>query len=91
MTNEIQDQQLAIIDSPLEYPINLLDFQKMFPEEIACLRYLERMRWPNGFVGTVNLINFSRIQGNLMPVKQFIMIFYPTHYTFLILYLPKIQ
>src|SRR5262245_18167989 len=50
MTNEIQNQPLAIIDLPLEYPINLLDFQKMFPDEIACLRYLEQMRWPNGFV-----------------------------------------
>ena len=32
-----------------EYPANLLDFPKMFPDEAACLRYLERMRWPSGF------------------------------------------
>lgn len=50
MTNEIQDQHVEIIDSPLESHINLLDFQKMFPDEAACLRYLERIRWPNGFV-----------------------------------------
>lgn len=33
-----------------ECPITLLDFQRMFPDEAACLRYLERMRWPAGFV-----------------------------------------
>jgi hypothetical protein len=33
-----------------ESPGNHLDFQRMFPDEAACLRYLERMRWPNGFV-----------------------------------------
>ncbi|EKE10195.1 MAG: ISSod11, transposase, partial [uncultured bacterium] len=32
-----------------EYPITILDFQRMFPDEEACLRYLERVRWPNGF------------------------------------------
>lgn len=32
-----------------EYPVALLDFQRMFPDEAACLRYLERIRWPNGF------------------------------------------
>lgn len=37
-------------DSPLEVPENLLGFQRMFPDEAACLRYLERLRWPDGFV-----------------------------------------
>jgi len=32
-----------------EYPRTLLDFQKMFPGEAACLHYLEKMRWPSGF------------------------------------------
>jgi hypothetical protein len=32
-----------------EYPATLLDFQRMFPDEAACLQYLERVRWPNGF------------------------------------------
>jgi len=32
-----------------EFPVNLLDFQRMFQNEAACLRYLERMRWPSGF------------------------------------------
>lgn len=49
MTGKIQEQ-LAIPDLPLKYPTNILDFQKMFPDETACLRYLERIRWPNGFV-----------------------------------------
>ncbi len=28
----------------------MLDFQRMFPDETACLRYLEKIRWPDGFV-----------------------------------------
>lgn len=32
-----------------DYPATLLDFQRMFPNETACLQYLEKMRWPNGF------------------------------------------
>jgi transposase-like protein len=28
----------------------LLDFQRAFPDESACLRYLEAVRWPKGFV-----------------------------------------
>ncbi|MEK7083944.1 MAG: IS1595 family transposase [Patescibacteria group bacterium] len=30
--------------------MHLLDFQKMFRDEEACLRYLEKLRWPLGFV-----------------------------------------
>ena len=33
-----------------ESPITYLDFQRMFPDETACLLYLKKMRWPNGFV-----------------------------------------
>ena len=32
-----------------EYPLNILDFQRMFPDEGACLTYLEKLRWPKGF------------------------------------------
>ena len=32
-----------------EFPANLLGFQRMFPNEGACLRYLEQVRWPTGF------------------------------------------
>lgn len=38
------------VSNPLsESPVTLLDFQRMFPDEMACLLYLERVRWPNGF------------------------------------------
>lgn len=40
---------LPVHTSP-EYPVTLLDFQRMFPDEEACLQYLEKIRWPNGFV-----------------------------------------
>lgn len=33
-----------------ECPENQLYFQRMFSDEAACLRYLEKMCWPNGFV-----------------------------------------
>ena len=33
-----------------EFPTNLLEFQRMFPDETACLRYLQQLRWPGGFV-----------------------------------------
>lgn len=36
--------------STLEYPLNLLDFQRMFQDEGACLKYLEKLRWVDGFV-----------------------------------------
>jgi hypothetical protein len=32
-----------------DFPANLLDFQRMFPNEAACLQYLEQLRWPGGF------------------------------------------
>ncbi len=32
-----------------DYPKNLLEFQKLFPDEKACARHLERIRWPEGF------------------------------------------
>ena len=42
-------QQKQTTNSLPEYPTTLFDFQSMFPDEAACLQYLERMRWPNGF------------------------------------------
>ena len=32
-----------------DFPANLLEFQRMFADETACLRYLEQVRWPQGF------------------------------------------
>ena len=38
-------------DSPSDdLPGNLLEFQRKFPDEAACARYLEQIRWPGGFV-----------------------------------------
>ncbi len=50
MANQDKDNQPEVPSSSLEDPTNLLEFQRMFPDENACLHYLERMRWPNGFV-----------------------------------------
>lgn len=33
-----------------ESPLTYLDFQRLFPNEQACLFYLEKIRWPKGFV-----------------------------------------
>lgn len=32
------------------YPVNVIDFQDMFPTEKACEEYLYMVRWPEGFV-----------------------------------------
>jgi len=34
----------------LAYPKSLPQFQKFFPDDAACSKYLEAMRWPEGFV-----------------------------------------
>ena len=33
----------------MEFPTTLLEFMKQFSDDDACRRYLEEMRWPNGF------------------------------------------
>jgi transposase-like protein len=35
---------------PADFPSIYRDFVKMFPNDPACAAYLERLRWPNGFV-----------------------------------------
>jgi len=35
---------------PRGFPTSLPEFQRVFPDETACEVYLERLRWPNGFV-----------------------------------------
>jgi transposase-like protein len=35
---------------PADFPSIYRDFVKMFPDDSACAAYLERLRWPNGFV-----------------------------------------
>ena len=34
----------------VDYPRTLEEFHEFFPDEANCLRYLERLRWPQGFV-----------------------------------------
>jgi hypothetical protein len=33
-----------------DYPADRAQFQAFFPDEAACLRYLERLSWPHGFL-----------------------------------------
>lgn len=35
---------------PRGFPTSLPEFQKVFPNDDACAKYLEVLRWPNGFV-----------------------------------------
>jgi hypothetical protein len=35
---------------PRGFPTSLPEFQKVFPDDSACADYLEKLRWPNGFV-----------------------------------------
>ena len=32
-----------------DYPRTALELEEWFPDELACLEYLARLRWPNGF------------------------------------------
>lgn len=34
---------------PSSFPTTLPEFQRIFPDNEACARYLEHLRWPNGF------------------------------------------
>jgi hypothetical protein len=47
---QTESQKLPPPNTLPEYPVTLLDFQRMFPDEAACLQYLEKIRWPEGFV-----------------------------------------
>ena len=31
------------------FPTSLPEFQRVFPDDAACARYLEAIRWPDGF------------------------------------------
>jgi hypothetical protein len=33
----------------IDLPQTLLEFQQLFPNETACTRHMERIRWPEGF------------------------------------------
>jgi len=34
----------------LPFPHSLPDFQRLFPDNEACVKYLQKLRWPSGFV-----------------------------------------
>ena len=34
----------------LPFPKSLLEFQQLFPNDAACVAYMEQVRWPDGFV-----------------------------------------
>jgi transposase-like protein len=38
------------LEPGIDYPRNRLEFDEFFPDEASCLAYLERLRWPAGFV-----------------------------------------
>ena len=40
----------ARLRAGIDYPSDLSDFDRFFPDEAACERFLERLRWPEGFV-----------------------------------------
>jgi predicted RNA-binding Zn-ribbon protein involved in translation (DUF1610 family) len=39
-----------MLEEPADPPRSLLEFQRDFPDDAACLRYLASRRWPTGFV-----------------------------------------
>ena len=52
-------------DFAVKFPESLPEFQRMFPDDAACIRYLESIRWREGFVcprcnGTAEPIRVSR-------------------------------
>jgi transposase-like protein/predicted RNA-binding Zn-ribbon protein involved in translation (DUF1610 family) len=40
----------GMLDEPADQPRSLLEFQRDFPDDAACVRYLAGRRWPTGFV-----------------------------------------
>lgn len=40
----------SITKYPVSFPATLQEFQREFPDDAACARFLERLRWPDGFV-----------------------------------------
>ncbi len=43
----------ALVERPVrgvDYPGTYQEFRAWFPDDLACRSYLERVRWPDGFV-----------------------------------------
>ena len=43
----------AVLAGDLSFPTSLPDFQRLFPDERACVDYLVRVRWPAGFICSI--------------------------------------
>ena len=41
--------EAAQLRAGVDYPSDLSEFDRFFPDEPACVEYLERLRWPGGF------------------------------------------
>src|SRR5271156_2431484 len=50
---------------PRGFPTTLPEFQRVFPDDAACARYLEHLRWPNGFT-----CSKMRDAGGAISVRQ---------------------
>ena len=52
---------------PRGFPTTLPEFQRVFPDDAACARYLEQLRWPEGFAcskcGNIGMTAFNSIVG----------------------------
>ena len=46
----VRSAERARLRAGIDYPTDLSDFDRFFPDEAACVRFLERLRWPDGFV-----------------------------------------
>jgi transposase-like protein len=46
----VRSADAARLRAGKDYPTDLSEFDRFFPDEAACERYIERLRWPNGFV-----------------------------------------
>ena len=45
-----------------DYPRDLLEFESRFATEQACRDYLFALRWPNGSVGSLEVVNAPKLQ-----------------------------
>jgi transposase-like protein len=46
----VASADVARLQAGVDYPRDLSDFDRFFPDEEACERFLERLRWRDGFV-----------------------------------------
>ncbi len=50
----------------MQFPLNILEFQRRFSTENACWNYLRRVRWPKGFIcpyDNTQSVGFTRTRG----------------------------